>query len=69
MPKEEEVLDCPFCGEETIKVIREEKFTASQKSFGRDMKMRMLVDECSNCEEDGSKIRKKLKKKGYPFTR
>lgn len=65
--KKEETLKCPFCGEEAIKVIKEETFKASRSNFGRDVKMRMLTDECSNCGESASKVKKKLKKKGYPL--
>jgi uncharacterized Zn finger protein len=67
--KEEEMLECPFCGEETVKVIREEKFTPSQTDFGRDVKMRILGEPCSNCDKGKSEVKKKLKKKGYPITR
>lgn len=65
--KEKDTLECPFCEEETIKVIKKTEFSASRRNHGRDFKMNMISTECSNCGKQESDIKKKLKKKGYPI--
>lgn len=65
--KEEDILECPFCDNETIEVVKIRRFKSSSRGYGRDFKMKMRSVDCSNCGKEESDIRKKLKRKGFPF--
>lgn len=65
--KEEDILECPFCEQETIEVFKISSFKSSSRGYGRDFKMKMKSVECSNCGKEESDIKKKLKKKGFPI--
>lgn len=67
MAREKDTLDCPFCGEETIKVVKKTDFSASRRDHGRDFKMKLISTECEECGKEKSDLRKKLKKKGFPI--
>lgn len=68
MSRKEETIECPFCGEETIKVVKKTKFSASRRDHGRDFKMKLISTECEECGKEEKKLRKKLKKKGFPLS-
>ena len=61
-------LDCPFCDEGEIKVLKQETFNPSRRGVGGDFKMKMISTECSRCGKSESEIKDKLKKKGFPFS-
>lgn len=65
--KEKDKLECPFCGDENIKVNKIQKFKPSSRGFGRDFKIKMISNECSNCGKENPELKKKLKKKGFPI--
>lgn len=67
MGREEDTLECPFCEEETIDVIKKTTFSASRRDHGRDFKIKLVSTECSECGKEETALRKKLKKKGFPI--
>jgi uncharacterized Zn finger protein len=60
-------LECPECGEETIEAKKKTSFSPSRRGHGRDVKIKLISVECSECGAQKSDIRKGLKNAGYPI--
>lgn len=61
-------IDCPFCDSGEVQI--EEHNTSEWNDRGRsDYYVSLTNDECPSCGKTKREIKKKLKKKGYPFKR
>lgn len=65
--KRKKTLECPFCGEETVKTVEKWKPGSSVRGGGKDFKLKMVSTDCENCGKEKKEIKRKLKKKGFPI--